>query len=73
MIKLTKTMKTILLWTAFFSSSGSYHPGLINEKRAIWAMQEQGLFGQLCWDASYPLTEQGRQVAETIREEEEKK
>lgn len=72
MNKLTKTMKTILLWTDT-SRSGSYHPGFIAEKRAIWAMQEQGLFGPLCWDGTYPITENGRQVADALREEEKEK
>jgi hypothetical protein len=72
MSKLTKTMKTILL-SADTSRSGSYQPGFRIEKRAIWAMQEQGLFGPLCWDGTYPITEKGRQVADALREEEKEK
>lgn len=72
MKRLTKTMKTILLW-ADTSRSGSYHPGFIAEKRTIWAMQDLGLFGPLCWDGTHPITEKGRQVADALREEEKEK
>lgn len=66
-IKLTKTMEKILL-LADASMIGAYHPGFMREKRAIWAMQEQGLFGPLCWDATYPITELGRTTANAVRD-----
>jgi hypothetical protein len=72
MNKLTKTMEQILLF-ADVSMLGVYQPGFRSEKRAIWAMQEQGLFGPLCWDGTYPITEKGRQVADALREEEKEK
>lgn len=67
MSKLTKTMEQILLF-ADVSLLGSYHPGFMVEKRAVWAMQNQGLFGPMCWDGTYPLTELGRATVKEIRD-----
>lgn len=67
MNRLTKKMEQILL-LADVSLLGAYHPGFMIEKRAIWAMQENGLFGPLCWDGTYPITALGRTTANEIRD-----
>ena len=67
MNKLTKKMEQILL-LADVSMFGTYHPGFMAEKKAVWHMQDLGLFGPLCWDGTYPITEFGRTTANEIRD-----